>query len=219
MSRPMALMLVLIQLFIALMELTSVSAEISSVILPLASTVWVSGSSAAITYRVSDSVGDDPYEIDLMSGDPNNAQLVYVFEQTAKPTALGVNSVTVKVPTTLPEGKYGIRIGPAVGSSWKYSQIFTISNNADTSGSSESESNSHDQDPANTDSDIESSHTSHSTNSSDESSEPQHTADSSTVEHDPAYMHSTKISASAATRSALLVAHFTFYLVIIFLLI
>ncbi|KAJ2743992.1 hypothetical protein GGI20_003319 [Coemansia sp. BCRC 34301] len=102
-------------------------ADIAAIILPLASTVWAPGKSATISYRISGSPDNKSYEIDLMAGEPDNAQLVHVFDKMAVPTTSGVNSVTVQVPATLPESKYGVRLGLPSGSAWKYSQIFTIS--------------------------------------------------------------------------------------------
>ncbi|KAJ2382084.1 hypothetical protein H4S02_005912, partial [Coemansia sp. RSA 2611] len=90
-----------------------------------------------ISYRISGEPDDTSYEIDLMSGDPDNAQLVHVFEQTAKPTVSGVNSVAVDVPAAIPEGKYGIRLGLPDGTEWKYSQIFTIGDSGASAGSGE----------------------------------------------------------------------------------
>ncbi|KAJ2083438.1 hypothetical protein H4R24_000818 [Coemansia sp. RSA 988] len=114
------------------------SAEISAVLSPLASAVWVPGKQETITYRISGEPDGESYEIDLMSGNPNNAQLVHVFEQTAVPTVAGVNSVTVDVPSTIPEGTYGVRLGLPDDNDWKYSQLFTISHDgnaaADTAG-------------------------------------------------------------------------------------
>ncbi|KAJ1899217.1 hypothetical protein GGI16_005029 [Coemansia sp. S142-1] len=103
------------------------AADIAAIILPLSSTVWAPGKSATISYRITGSPDNTSYEIDLMTGEPNNAQLVHIFDKMAVPTASGVNSVTVQVPATLPEGKYGIRLGPPNGSAWKYSQLFAVS--------------------------------------------------------------------------------------------
>ncbi|KAJ2722204.1 hypothetical protein GGI07_003481 [Coemansia sp. Benny D115] len=103
--------------------------KISAIILPLSSTVWVPGKQGQITYRISGSPSDLSFEIDLMSGDPDNAQLVYVFEKAAVPTSSGVNTVTVDVPKSIPNGKYGIRLGIPDGSEWKYSQIFAVDAN------------------------------------------------------------------------------------------
>ncbi|KAJ2615229.1 hypothetical protein GGF44_005961 [Coemansia sp. RSA 1694] len=114
--------------------IVAAAADIAAIILPLASTVWTPGKTATITYRISGSPDSTSYEIDLMTGEPDNAQLVHVFDKMAVPTASGVNSVTVQVPATLPEGKYGLRLGPPNGSVWKYSQLFAISNTAQSSG-------------------------------------------------------------------------------------
>ncbi|KAJ2002039.1 hypothetical protein H4R26_003817 [Coemansia thaxteri] len=46
------------------------------------------------------------------------------------PTASGVNTVTVQVPNTISEGKYGVRLGLPNGSTWKYSQLFDVSKTA-----------------------------------------------------------------------------------------
>ncbi|KAJ2549199.1 hypothetical protein EV175_004536 [Coemansia sp. RSA 1933] len=110
-------------------------AELASIISPLESTVWNLGSQATITYRVTGSVGGEAYEIDLMAGNPDNAQLVYVFESEAKPTVVGVNSATVNVPSSVTSGKYSVRMGVSTDSvpSWKYSQTFTISNSTTNS--------------------------------------------------------------------------------------
>ncbi|KAJ2859192.1 hypothetical protein GGH94_006237 [Coemansia aciculifera] len=107
--------------------IAATAADIAAIILPLASTVWAPGKSATISYRISGNPDNTSYEIDLMTGEPNNAQLVHIFDKMAVPTASGVNSVTVQVPATLPEGKYGIRLGLPNGSAWKYSQLFAVS--------------------------------------------------------------------------------------------
>ncbi|KAJ2614623.1 hypothetical protein H4S08_001624 [Coemansia sp. RSA 1365] len=115
-------------------------AEISAILSPLASTVWVPGEQGTISYRISGEPDGESYEIDLISGDPNNAQLVHVFEESAEPTITGINSVTVDIPSTIPEGTYGVRLGLPGDSEWKYSQLFTISHDvsaaADTAGNS-----------------------------------------------------------------------------------
>ncbi|PIA16651.1 hypothetical protein COEREDRAFT_42143 [Coemansia reversa NRRL 1564] len=121
-------------------------AEISAILSPLASTVWVPGEQGTISYRISGEPDGESYEIDLMSGDPNNAQLVHVFEQTAEPTIAGINSVTVDIPSTIPEGTYGVRLGLPDDKEWKYSQLFSISHDgsvaADTAGDKEVVGNS-----------------------------------------------------------------------------
>ncbi|KAJ2794165.1 hypothetical protein H4R20_006313 [Coemansia guatemalensis] len=131
-------LVIIVAIMTSICILLVASAEISAILTPLASTVWVPGKQATITYRISGEPDGESYEIDLMSGDPDNAQLVHVFEQTAEPTVAGINSVTVDVPSTIPEGTYGIRLGLPEDSNWKYSQLFTISHNAnaaaDTTG-------------------------------------------------------------------------------------
>ncbi|KAJ2352996.1 hypothetical protein GGF43_003602 [Coemansia sp. RSA 2618] len=110
-------------------------AEITSITSPLASAVWVPGKQGTVSYRISGEPDDVSYEIDLMSGDPDNAQLVHVFDQMAKPETSGVNSVMVDVPSNIPDGTYGIRLGLPDGDDWKYSQMFTISRNPDAGSS------------------------------------------------------------------------------------
>ncbi|KAJ2910767.1 hypothetical protein GGI21_000533 [Coemansia aciculifera] len=124
------------QILLALLLLTNTvivaatAASIAAIILPLSSTVWAPGKSATITYRISGSPDNTSYEINLMTGEADNAQLVHVFDKLAVPTISGVNSVTVQVPATLPEGKYGVRLGDPNGSTWRYSQLFTVSKTA-----------------------------------------------------------------------------------------
>ncbi|KAJ2682794.1 hypothetical protein GGH99_004594 [Coemansia sp. RSA 1285] len=123
------MLLVYLQIFFCIFATApGVFAELSSIILPLESTVWSPGAQTTITYRITGSIGSDSYEIDLTTGSPNNAQLVYVFENEAKPTVVGVNSVSVAVPDSIPAGEYAVRMGVPTGpSSWVYSQMFTIS--------------------------------------------------------------------------------------------
>lgn len=115
---------------------SSGATDISAIILPLASSVWTQGKSATVSYRFAGELNNNhppQYEIDLMTGDPDNAQLVYVFTTPAAPTTNGVNAVTVKVPTSVSNGKYAIRVGKP--DAWKYSQTFTI----DSSGKGSSD--------------------------------------------------------------------------------
>ncbi|KAJ2058046.1 hypothetical protein GGI17_005278 [Coemansia sp. S146] len=123
----------LVLMILANFAIVAAAADIAAIILPLASTVWAPGKSATISYRISGSPDNTSYEIDLMTGEPNNAQLVHVFDKMAVPTASGVNSVTVQVPATLPEGRYGIRLGLPNGSAWKYSQLFAVSKTGQSS--------------------------------------------------------------------------------------
>ncbi|KAJ1647882.1 hypothetical protein LPJ64_000767 [Coemansia asiatica] len=126
-------------IIIALVFLVSsglcISSEITAIILPLSSTVWVPGKQSKVTYRVLGKPNGQAFEIDLVTGDPDNAQLVYIFKNSAVPESEGINSVTVDVPDSVSEGKYGIRIGSVDGNYWKYSQIFSISSSAPTSKS------------------------------------------------------------------------------------
>ncbi|KAJ2158638.1 hypothetical protein GGF46_003638 [Coemansia sp. RSA 552] len=103
--------------------------------LPVASTVWTPGEQGTITYRFAGTLSDgENYEIDLMTGDPENAQLVHVFDETTTPRGSGTNSVTVKVPDNIPDGTYGIRLGLPDQADWLYSQLFAIGANPRAAG-------------------------------------------------------------------------------------
>ncbi|KAJ2372106.1 hypothetical protein IW150_004280, partial [Coemansia sp. RSA 2607] len=99
---------------------------IAAINLPLSTTVWVSGKTGTIAYRISGSPGGQAYEIDLVTGDPQNAQLVYVFDKQAVSNTTGINTVVVNIPSSIPNGRYGLRLGLPDENVWKYSQIFSI---------------------------------------------------------------------------------------------
>ncbi|KAJ2697580.1 hypothetical protein FB645_005873 [Coemansia sp. IMI 203386] len=102
--------------------------EIAAIVLPLSSTIWVVGGQGRISYRVIGHPNGQTYEIDLMNGDPDNAQLVYVLTDSTVPSSEGINTVMVEIPDSISVGRYGVRVGLVNGDQWKYSQIFYIAN-------------------------------------------------------------------------------------------
>ncbi|KAJ1943301.1 hypothetical protein GGF37_002709 [Kickxella alabastrina] len=148
-TKPLHLALLAVSVVFSILPIASVTAaaksDIAAIILPLSSTVWVPGEQGQITYRLAGSPGGQSFEIDLMSGDADNAQLVHVFETPATPKSSGINSVTVDVPKSIPEGKYGLRLGLADGTVWKYSQIFTVSKNGPVPSKATTKDNDNDK--------------------------------------------------------------------------
>ncbi|KAJ1863137.1 hypothetical protein H4R99_004937 [Coemansia sp. RSA 1722] len=112
--------------------------EIAAIVLPLSSTIWVVGGQGRISYRVIGHPNGQTYEIDLMNGDPDNAQLVYVLTDSAVPSSEGINTVTIDIPDSISVGRYGVRVGLVNGDKWKYSQIFYIADSEDARDTSSS---------------------------------------------------------------------------------
>ncbi|KAJ1862626.1 hypothetical protein H4R99_002873 [Coemansia sp. RSA 1722] len=112
--------------------------EIAAIVLPLSSTIWVVGGQGRISYRVIGHPNGQTYEIDLMNGDPDNAQLVYVLTDSAVPSSEGINTVTIDIPDSISVGRYGVRVGLVNGDQWKYSQIFYIADSEDARDTSSS---------------------------------------------------------------------------------
>ncbi|KAJ1958374.1 hypothetical protein EC988_000337 [Linderina pennispora] len=93
--------------------------------MPISSTVWVPGEQGTVGFRHTGT--HQSYEIDLVEGEVNNAQVVHVFDSMAEPVENGLYSVKVDVPSDIPDGAYTVRVGMPNGSFWACLQMFAIS--------------------------------------------------------------------------------------------
>ncbi|KAJ1675241.1 hypothetical protein EV182_001648 [Spiromyces aspiralis] len=128
----------------------SAVAEIQRVINPLNGTKWHVGSREYITFRYTGPTGNDApaLEIDLITGDPDNAELVAILDSEFRPNQTGVNRVYVNVPSDVtPADGYSVRVGnPLSEYDWNYSQQFSIVQGSSKGSSSNSSSSDDDND-------------------------------------------------------------------------
>ncbi|KAJ1919607.1 hypothetical protein H4219_001855 [Mycoemilia scoparia] len=120
----------IIIVFIMAILAIQVLAGADRVITPMRGTKWVPGEEVQVAFRYVGAIGEmtPGYEIDLVTGDPNNTEIVAILNESYKPSSAGISRLNITVPKDVELGdEYIVRVGdPTTDTEWVYSQKFSI---------------------------------------------------------------------------------------------